>query len=58
MKLTSKKLHNLILEVYCEEANYKINQGLKVVETNDFIFEIESEQDKIKVYILKLPKIL
>ena len=56
MKLTSKKLHNLILEVYCEEANYKINQGLKVVETNDFIFEIESEQDKIKVYILNRSK--
>ena len=56
MRLTSKKLHNLILEVYCEEANYKINQGLEVVENNDFIFEIESEPDKIKVYILNRNK--
>ena len=56
MKLTSKKLHNLILEVYCEEANDKINQGLKVVEDNDLIFEIKSERDRIKVYVLNRSK--
>ena len=56
MKLTSKKLHNLILEVYCEEANYKINQGLEVVEKNDLIFEIKSERDTIKVYVLNRSK--
>ena len=53
MKLTSKKLHNLILEVYCEEANDKINQGLKVVEKNDLIFEIKSERDTIKIYAIR-----
>ena len=53
MKLTSKKLHNLILEVYCEEANDKINQGLQVVEKNDIVFEIQSNKNKIKIYAIR-----